>query len=105
MFAKRSETCVGCKSVLKGNEAVCQRCECRVSELYQREVEQLRDYEESFSRLWTQCQNCQESIHEEIICTNRDCPIFYMRTKVIKDLEEKSRVIGRFEQQVIWEEK
>ena len=104
MFAKRSETCIGCKSVLKGNEAVCPHCEDRISDLYQREVEQLREFEERFSRLWTQCQTCQESIHEEIICTNRDCPIFYMRTKVIKDLEEKSRVIGRFEQQVNWED-
>ena len=102
MFAKRSETCIGCKSVLKGSEAVCPHCVERISELYQREVEQLRYFEMRFSRLWTQCQTCQESLHEEIICTNRDCTIFYMRTKVIKDLEEKSRVIGRFEQQVDW---
>ena len=102
MFAKRSETCIGCKVVLKGKEAVCPHCEPRISELYQREAGHLRGLEERFSRLWTQCQTCQESLHEEIICTNRDCPIFYMRTKVIKDLEEKTRVISRFEGQVDW---
>ena len=37
--------------------------------------------ENKFSRLWTECQRCQGSLHQEVLCSNKDCPIFYMRTK------------------------
>lgn len=29
----------------------------------------LNALEERFSRLWTQCQRCQGSLHEDVICT------------------------------------
>lgn len=32
--------------------------------------------------LWTQCQRCQGSLHQDVLCTSRDCPIFYRRKKV-----------------------
>lgn len=27
--------------------------------------------------LWSQCQRCQGSLHQDVLCTSRDCPIFY----------------------------
>lgn len=29
----------------------------------------LNALEERFSRLWTQCQRCQGSLHEDVLCT------------------------------------
>uniref|UniRef100_A0A4W5LT21 DNA polymerase n=1 Tax=Hucho hucho TaxID=62062 RepID=A0A4W5LT21_9TELE len=52
--------------------------------------------EERFSRLWTQCQRCQGSLHEDVLCTSRDCPIFYMRKKVQKDLDDQEKLVSRF---------
>lgn len=73
--------------------AVCKFCQSRESELYQKEVRDgrlggggpgcpaqpcsaccpqvshLNALEERFSRLWTQCQRCQGSLHEDVICT------------------------------------
>lgn len=75
--------------------AVCKFCQPRESELYQKEVRgrgralrgraeapaarsappsppqvsHLNALEERFSRLWTQCQRCQGSLHEDVICT------------------------------------
>ncbi|OWK15593.1 POLD1 [Cervus elaphus hippelaphus] len=60
------------------------------------QVSHLSALEERFSRLWTQCQRCQGSLHEDVICTSRDCPIFYMRKKVRKDLEDQERLLRRF---------
>ena len=34
---------------------------------------------------------------DEIICSNNDCPIFYRRKKVIKDISNCSDQIGRFD--------
>lgn len=44
-------------------------CKSKESELYQREVGQLYALEEKFNRLWTQCQRCQGSLNEDILCT------------------------------------
>ncbi|XP_069900353.1 DNA polymerase delta catalytic subunit isoform X2 [Globicephala melas] len=95
-FAKRQNCCIGCRTVLSHQGAVCKFCEARGSELYQKEVSHLNALEERFSRLWTQCQRCQGSLHEDVICTSRDCPIFYMRKKVRKDLQDQEQLLRRF---------
>ncbi|CAG0882897.1 unnamed protein product [Cyprideis torosa] len=97
-FTKKKATCVGCRAVLKDEAlAVCPHCKARKSEIYQREVQNLAFLEEKFSKLWTQCQRTQESLHEEVLCTNRDCPIFYMRKKVQIDLDAQEGIMRRFQ--------
>ncbi|XP_057373980.1 DNA polymerase delta catalytic subunit-like [Daphnia carinata] len=95
-FTTRKSTCVGCKTVLPDDSAVCKFCKPKESEFYQREIGQLYALEEKFNRLWTECQRCQGSLNEEVLCSNRDCPIFYMRTKVRKDLTEQNKLMKRF---------
>ncbi|XP_061445561.1 DNA polymerase delta catalytic subunit isoform X1 [Rhineura floridana] len=95
-FATKRSTCIGCRAVLNHHGAVCKFCLGRQSELYQKEVTHLSSLEEKFSRLWTQCQRCQGSLHEDVLCTSRDCPIFYMRKKVQKDLDDQEVLISRF---------
>uniref|UniRef100_V9KAT7 DNA polymerase n=1 Tax=Callorhinchus milii TaxID=7868 RepID=V9KAT7_CALMI len=95
-FAKKRNTCIGCKAVLNDDGPVCSYCKSQQSELYQKEIAHLKLLEERFSRLWTQCQRCQGSLHEDVLCPSRDCPIFYMRKKVQKDLDDQDRVLMRF---------
>ena len=57
---------------------------------------QVREAEESFSRLWTECQRCQGSMHNDVLCSNCDCPIFYKRKKVQKDLADVQDALDRF---------
>ncbi|TTL57246.1 DNA polymerase delta catalytic subunit [Bagarius yarrelli] len=95
-FAQKRSTCIGCKAVLKTDTAVCDFCKKKESELYQKEIAHLSGLEEKFSRLWTQCQRCQGSLHEDVLCTSRDCPIFYMRKKVQKDLCDQEKLVSRF---------
>ena len=59
-------------------------------------LSQFNDMEARFSRLWTQCQRCQGSLHQDVLCTSRDCPIFYMRKKIQKDATDASQVLKRF---------
>ncbi|XP_035253647.1 DNA polymerase delta catalytic subunit isoform X1 [Anguilla anguilla] len=95
-FAQKRNTCIGCRAVLKTDAAVCDYCKNRESELYQKEIAYLNHLEERFSRLWTECQRTQGSLHEAVLCTSRDCPIFYMRKKVQKDLEDQQKLVSRF---------
>ncbi|EEY13945.1 DNA polymerase delta catalytic subunit [Verticillium alfalfae VaMs.102] len=107
-FAKKTQTCMGCKKPLTSKQeaegAVCSDCAPRVGELYKKTLDRVSDLEVRFGRLWTQCQRCQGSIHCEVICSSKDCPIFYMRMKAKKDLEDAGKELKRFDfdQAAIW---
>ncbi|RAL14858.1 DNA-directed DNA polymerase delta POL3 [Aspergillus homomorphus CBS 101889] len=100
-FAKKTQTCLGCKKPLSRKEemagAVCEYCRPRLGELYSRSLNKVSDLEVRFGRLWTQCQRCQGSLHSEVICSSRDCPIFYMRMKAKKDVEDSQKELARFD--------
>ncbi|KAI8851031.1 DNA polymerase family B-domain-containing protein [Chytridium lagenaria] len=84
-FAVRTATCLGCKTPLPKNveSAVCKNCKPKTQE-------------RNFRKLWTQCQRCQGSLHQDIICSAQDCPIFYMRKRAQKDMNEASTLLSRF---------
>lgn len=79
------------------NSAVCENCLPRLGELYQKQLTTVGDLEVRFARLWTQCQRCQGSLHQDVICTSKDCPIFYMRKKAQKDATDGMTMLGRFD--------
>uniref|UniRef100_A0A1B0GNL4 DNA polymerase n=1 Tax=Phlebotomus papatasi TaxID=29031 RepID=A0A1B0GNL4_PHLPP len=98
-FTRKKETCLACRAVLpEGDQdkALCVHCKKRETEYYWKELRLQQTLEEKFGRLWTECQHCQESLHEEVICTSKDCPIFYMRSKVRMDLDTQVKRVKRF---------
>ncbi|CAN9476791.1 unnamed protein product [Alternaria alternata] len=100
-FAKKTKTCMGCKKPLTAayekDGAVCENCRPRIGELYTKTLSKVSELEVRFSRLWTQCQRCQGSVHCEVICASKDCPIFYMRMKARKDVEDAGKELVRFD--------
>lgn len=74
-----------------------QKCKENEPEIYRWKLSEVNDMENKYSRLWTQCQRCQGSLHQDVLCTARDCPIFYMRKKAQKDLEEVTTQLHRFD--------
>lgn len=97
-FTTKKEKCIGCKSVMPNavKKALCNHCMEKEGQLYITEIFKLRQLQEKFSRLWTECQRCQGSLHEEVLCTNRDCTIFYMRKKVGMELDSQEKAVLRF---------
>lgn len=100
-FTKKTQTCMGCKTPLTRKDeaggAVCHSCQGRSAELYQKTLSKVSDLEVRFGRLWTQCQRCQGSLHCEVICSSKDCPIFYMRMKAKKEVEDMGKELKRFD--------
>ncbi|KAI5950341.1 POL3 [Candida jiufengensis] len=101
-FAKKSELCVNCKTPLKDNNkgALCENCirEDKGPQLYSNALSQMNYLENKFSRLWTECQRCQGSLFQEVLCSNKDCPIFYMRKKVQKDVHQQALELVKWDQ-------
>ncbi|XP_022734015.1 DNA polymerase delta catalytic subunit-like isoform X2 [Durio zibethinus] len=94
-FAKKQLSCIGCKALIS-NGTLCSHCKGREAELYYKTVSQVSELEELFGRLWTQCQECQGSLHQDVLCTSRDCPIFYRRKKAQKDMVEAKQQLDRW---------
>jgi len=98
-FAVKSAKCLGCKTPIEKEGGLCASCEENRGSLYLDHLDQANDLEDRFSKLWTQCQRCQGSMHQDVLCSSRDCPIFYMRKKVQKDLnmvQEKMEKFAKF---------
>eukprot|EP01118_Nematostelium_gracile_P003547 TRINITY_DN14116_c0_g1_i1.p1 TRINITY_DN14116_c0_g1~~TRINITY_DN14116_c0_g1_i1.p1 ORF type:complete len:145 (+),score=20.77 TRINITY_DN14116_c0_g1_i1:62-436(+) len=97
-FAVKKQSCMGCRTPLQPGEiTTCNQCKNREPELYQNQVNNICALEKQFARAWTQCQVCQGSLHQTVLCTSRDCPIFYMRKKVQKDLEDAQTTFEKFD--------
>jgi len=97
-YTVKQETCAGCRVPLRGGDkTLCKQCRPKAGELYYRQLAAVTDLENKFGRAWTQCQRCSGSLHQPVLCTNRDCPIFYMRTKVQKDLTDAQNLLARFD--------
>lgn len=93
---------LGCKAVIKEG-AICQYClEHRASEIVLDKLTEQREKEAEYNRLWTQCQRCQGSFTQPVICSNRDCDIFYRRAGVRKEVQALSETMGRLKLDLSW---
>ncbi|KAJ9458484.1 DNA polymerase delta catalytic subunit [Diplonema papillatum] len=97
-YAKVVLTCTGCKAKMGSGTSgpLCDSCKPNEAAIYARELAKRNYYGTLFSRVWAECQRCQGSLHEEVLCTNRDCSVFYMRKKVQKDLASSQKALDRF---------
>lgn len=97
-FAVKTLKCLYCKSPLKPNETgpVCHSCQDKIPEVYMGVIAQKSELEKRYCELWSTCQKCQGSLTQNILCTSRDCPLFYQRRKVEKDLEQVKETYSRF---------
>lgn len=97
-FTTVKESCQGCKAALGPDEqTLCRHCLPKAPVYYTRQLDLVCQKEREFGRLWTQCQSCQGSLHQEVLCTARDCPIFYMRTKIAMDLKNARGKLEKFD--------
>ncbi|KAG5494363.1 hypothetical protein GH5_02378 [Leishmania sp. Ghana 2012 LV757] len=94
-FVKIQLQCISCRAAIKEG-ALCDNCQERAPEVYGKIIAKRNHYEAIYSQVWTQCQQCQGSLNQEVICSSRDCPVFYMRKKVQKDLFEQQVLLDRF---------
>ncbi|MCK9356596.1 MAG: hypothetical protein M0R22_05575 [Dehalococcoidia bacterium] len=97
-FVVCTPRCMGCHGPLaEGHIALCQVCtdSGKGLQVYINQLALVGALETKHNRAWTECQRCMRDYHKEILCTNRDCPIFYMRARVKKDLCDAQKDLDR----------
>merc|ERR1712048_196617 len=101
-FVTKIVRCMGCKAVIK-NGSLCEHCQQeRAAEVVLNKVHDLREKEAEYHRLWTQCQRCQGSLLQPVICSNRDCDIFYRRAKARQDVENLQQQFQKLQLDNAW---
>jgi len=101
-FVTRGVRCMGCKVVIKSG-SLCKHCnETKGAQVVMEKVHDMREKEAEYNRLWTECQRCQGSLLQPVICTNRDCDIFYRRAKARREVENVQEQMGRLQLDVQW---
>mmetsp|Transcript_25905 Transcript_25905/g.73198 ORF Transcript_25905/g.73198 Transcript_25905/m.73198 type:complete len:1072 (-) Transcript_25905:10-3225(-) len=86
-FVQKGVRCLGCKVVIKEG-SLCKHCvEEKAADVVIEQMSALRLKEDEYNRLWTQCQRCQGSLLEPVICSNSDCSIFYRRARARKEVQ------------------
>jgi len=97
-FAIVKTTCLGCKVPINDKQgALCKHCQGKALDIYCLKVVEVNILQKSFWELWTQCQRCQGSLIQEVICTNRDCPIFYKRKKIQNEIANGQKLLDKFD--------
>ncbi|KAF0266842.1 hypothetical protein FOG48_04027 [Hanseniaspora uvarum] len=97
-FLKKVRTCQSCKNPLKKDDKgpLCDNCSQDTGKIYLDKLIEVREMQDRFNQLWTKCQRCSGSLHNEVLCSNKNCDIFYMRIKTKNSLQEKLETISQW---------
>ena len=95
-FAVKKTKCTGCRTPIADGQLLCPHCAPKVAEIYASKLAIVNECEEKFARLWTQCQRCQGSLHQDVICSARDCALYYARVKSATLAREATVELSRF---------
>ncbi|EAN34137.1 DNA polymerase family B family protein [Theileria parva strain Muguga] len=103
-FLTKIRRCLSCNIVLnnttESTEVFCSNCNTgRKQQILLDKLTTCRLKEDLYHKLWTHCQRCQGNLHNAVMCDNRDCPIFYRRVKVAKDLSQLQSTLSTLQLQ------
>ncbi|CRG97181.1 DNA polymerase delta catalytic subunit, putative [Plasmodium gallinaceum] len=93
-FLQKSIRCIGCNSSIK-KPPLCNHCKSNKEfSIYMQKIKEFKNKQNEFFQLWSECQRCQGNLHVDVICMNRDCPIFYRRAKIKKDVDNLQKQVS-----------
>lgn len=96
-FARPEMRCLKCKGAVRGKSATCDDCVGDTAEVYRETLALCDAAERKRNEFWTECQRCQGSLTQAVLCANRDCCIFYRRTRATLDAKDAREKLVRFD--------
>ena len=90
------QRCMACNATVEGGAALCpSRCEEHRVELWFKAARERDNAATAYAACWAGCQRCQGSMLSEVSCAARDCPVFFVRAQLKKDLASTSSRVRR----------
>lgn len=87
-FFKKKKVCGICKS---GEYPVCRTCDRAYPEIIMGAYKHLYELQYRYHHVMSECQDMQDSRSTPIVCSNRDCPVYYIRMELVKEIEEAQK--------------
>lgn len=81
-YVKKKYNCYLCKKSTNKSKILCDYCILNYDNIILTSLKmtkEISDYDKMISRCWVECQRCQNTLLNEIVCSNGDCPIFFKR--------------------------
>lgn len=98
-FTIAQDKCLGCKVVLRGEfqgPPICRHCQPRTPLIFIQHMKRKQELEKRHAQYWSQCQRCQGSVMQDLICGNNDCSIFYARVFASRKLSAMDKIMRKF---------
>eukprot|EP00928_Gymnodinium_smaydae_P049381 TRINITY_DN33127_c0_g1_i1.p1 TRINITY_DN33127_c0_g1~~TRINITY_DN33127_c0_g1_i1.p1 ORF type:complete len:1023 (+),score=215.96 TRINITY_DN33127_c0_g1_i1:250-3069(+) len=106
-FVRARAKCLGCRALLSGEAVLCQACARpeRTAELMLDTLAAARAREGEAAGLLSECARCEFSfcgggLHAA--CANVDCPIFFRRAKVLRELSDVQESLRKLRMDYDW---
>lgn len=96
-FLVKRDKCLGCKCLVPDRRPLCDSCSTNGTSIYLEQLQKQKQIQREFHALQVNCQNCQGSRTNEIICSNRDCMKFYRSKRSQRDAQSMAETMARFE--------
>lgn len=97
-FVVVKSSCLECNVVLtvKDSNVLCNFCKENAKDIFEKEKNKLTDLEKKCDNIWDECIKCQGTKNMAVICSNRDCGIFFSRRKIKHDVETHKKRVEKF---------
>lgn len=99
-FVTKKPSCLNCNRI--SEEATCADCKDKEVDIFLKKQEEQMRLAEDEQHMMVECNKCQQFVTNPVICANFDCPIFYRRHKVRKELELCESQLERFTTSLAW---
>lgn len=99
-FTVKVDRCLRCRNVIRPNSSpskvVCRTCMPHLPAIHQETLLAHQRTERAWNDAWTRCQRCQGSVHNVVVCGNRECDNFYRRHALTIDIEDLCNKLEKF---------
>lgn len=96
-FLVKQDKCLGCRCLVPDKRPLCDSCSTKGTSIYLEQLQKQKQIQREFHALQVNCQHCQGSLTNEVICSNRDCMKFYRSKRSQKDAQAMAETMARFE--------
>lgn len=94
-FGKKNR-CLQCHVTMTSDEPLCESCASKSVSQYQYECTSSVDIMDAMRLCCNECLQCQDNHHNDILCTNDECPVYFKRMQLLSDIEDVFERLNRF---------
>jgi DNA polymerase delta subunit 1 len=95
-YFKKKKKCINCMKNDEKKNGLCKDCLCNKVKIYKKFSEMKNRIIVEYKTIEKECIQCQGEDLEQIPCSNDDCPNFYKKFQIRKDIKKIKKLLSNF---------